>query len=1121
MATGSLVAVPELQAEGLARLLAQQGNTLTIRFLASGAEMTQEAKRVARFCLLPGTRVQVIHAGAPLEGSTAAKAVLRDQASGLLVYPVALPDGREVMVREDAIMGVPAPADPLEQLVTAAFHDIRPGGGGNAADPWGPATFCAREELMQWQGGAWSTTGGVVGFAGARVTPLPHQLLTARRVLADRQVRFLLADEVGLGKTIEAGLIVQSLLATRPQLRVLIVVPGALVSQWFLELFVKFGGRSFLMLDHERLRSYAGNPWKDEQFVLASSRALEEMEPKAALRLAQSEWDVLIVDECHRMQPGGVLAKRLAILSKSTPHVLLLSATPARSHPDAYLALLALLQPQVYRSDDLAGFAAKVAAYDRVVTLMAATKDAVPAQARELATGWTALLGADPQLAALAGAFAAAAGARVAEAAPDTAFSAAQGALLAHVREHYQLDQRIIRHRRQVLARLSHASGVKGLDLTTRSAERVPYSPDAPELAVRAALRAYQDALLTRFREGSRKSGAVPPRLAHWLLQLELASAATPHVLDRLLAMRAAVLDDPGEFADYRARAIKGESTAHVLRNDLSENEIAAHVAVSAACHAEPAVEAEVLAALRAAVAAWAKKAPARAKALIARLKRFWADSPDEKVLVFTAHGLAVSQLAELLADAFGDGAVETFGAHQDTVGREEAARRFREDDKCPLLICDPLGGEGRNFQFVSVVAHHDLPWSVAAVEQRIGRVDRLGRDGDVPSWVLAGDHEACVDGAWAAVLERAVGVFTASSSGLEFICDALETRALDAVYAGGATALNAALPELATLVAAERDARDARADELFHEEAATYAEAARTAQEIAAVAAPKEAVTRWIRGMGGSARRDDEGQRSYHLRTRFSHNPDVGVFERDAALARPDLKFFAPGDNLIDRLLDDASRASWCRASAWRRQPVQALERWEGLRVGYELVLDLAPLAAAGLALDSLRRLLLLVPPRRFTGFVRTSDAQVETAPGALAVLATPFDQRRGDSALSLSASREIWTRPFLAGKVEQVAKWQDEVRRAHAVAAAHALALLPEERDAALARCARSFDASLAAARAQAATAAARFGAKHADTVRATAEAAEEERQTTALRAALVGAKLEIASLAYLVVA
>jgi hypothetical protein len=1116
MPVGALVAVPDLQAEGPARLLSRQAKNVIIRFLGTGAEMTQEERRVLRYCLLPGTRVRVRLPGAldgdePSDGEVAARAPTRDAASGLMVYAVAV-DGRELQLREDAVLAVPAPRDAAEQLVTATFHDLRPAfapaGSPLQPEPWGALTFCAREELLQWRDAAWAATGGVVGLAGARVRPLPHQLLTARQVLADRQVRFLLADEVGLGKTIEAGLIMQSLLAMRPQLRVLAVVPGALTSQWFLELFVKFGGRRFLMLDHERLRTYAGNPWKDEQFVLASSRAIEEMEPKGAVRFAQSEWDLLIVDECHRMQPGGVLYKRVALLSKATPHVLLLSATPARQHVDAYLALLALLQPQVYRPGDTAAFAAKLAAHDRVVELLGRTKDAGPGEAAALAAGWQELLGADALVAARA---------RALGAADAAGFAAARAALMAYVREHHQLDHRIIRHRRQVLARLSQASGVKGLDLTSRSAEHVPYQPDARERAVRAALAAYRATLIPAFRADG---GALPPRLAHWLLQLELAAGADPLVLERLLAMRAAVLADPAEFADYRARAVKGETTAQVLRSDLSENEVAAHVAVSAASHADPAVETEVLAALRAAVDAWAKHTPARAKALIKRLTAFWAENPQEKVLVFTGHGLAVKQIAAILADAFGDETVETFGAHQDTLVREESARRFRDDDTCPLLVCDPLGGEGRNFQFVSVVAHHDLPWSVAAVEQRIGRVDRLGRDGEVPSWVFAADDQHSLDAAWAEVLERAVGVFAASSSGLEFICDALETRALEAALGGGAAALRALLPELAALVGGERDARDARADELFHEEAATYAEAARLAQSLESFSAPRDAVCRWIRGMGGSARRDEEPPRAFHLRTRFHQEPEGGVFDRETALARPELSYFALGNGVIDRLLDDAANAHWCAAAAWRRQPGLAVKSWEGVRVGYQLVLDLAPLAAAGVPLDCLRRLLVVAPPRRAVVFVR-SDGAVEREPAALELLVPAFDPRRGDRALSLTASREIWTRPLLGGKLDQVVKWQAEMRRVVEVARLHAAQLLPAERDPALAAFDLRVAASVEVALAQAAAAAACFPAGHPEVALAAREADEEQRQAAALRAALAGARLEIASLAYVVVA
>ncbi len=266
------------------------------------------------------------------------------------------------------------PLEPSEQLAQAAFHELRPAHDARLPpEAWGAPMLCAREALLAWRDRAWSDAGGVVALSGARVVPLPHQLITARRVLADRQVRFLLADEVGLGKTIEAGLIMQSLLALRPKLRVLVLAPGALLSQWFLELYVKFGGRSFLMLDRERMEGYPGNPWKDEQFLLSSHRVVEELEGVGALRLAQSGFDLVIVDECHRMQPGGALFKRVAALSKHAPHVLLLSATPSRQHARAYLALLSLLQPQVYRHDDAEGFATKLAAHAAVTAALART----------------------------------------------------------------------------------------------------------------------------------------------------------------------------------------------------------------------------------------------------------------------------------------------------------------------------------------------------------------------------------------------------------------------------------------------------------------------------------------------------------------------------------------------------------------------------------------------------------------------------------------------------------------------------------------------------------------------------------------------------------------------------
>jgi ATP-dependent helicase HepA len=1113
MAIGSLVTVPELQAEGLARLTAVRGGFSVIRFLASGAEMTQDERQVVRFCLLPGTRVEVQVAGSAQRGAITDRRVLRDPASGLLVYGLRTDTGQDLGIREDAITALLPVEDAVEQLTTVQFNDLRPPvlrgsvrpRSDQVAEPWASQAAAAREELLGWRDAAWSNTGGVIGLATARVRPLPHQLLVARRALEDRQVRFLLADEVGLGKTIEAGLIIQSLLAIKPDLRVLVIVPGALLSQWFLELFVRFGGRTWLMLDGERLAKHPGNPWSSEPFVLASARAVEDLDGKGALRLATSKWDVVVVDECHRMQPGGLLFQRVAVLSKATPHVLLLSATPARQHADAYLALLSLLQPQVWKPADLPAFRSRLAAHDAVTALLARTVAATDADLPGLATAWRDLLPADTVLAARSEAMA--------------ADPAARATLLAHVREHHQLDRRLIRNRRQVLMRLAERSGSSDFPPTTRSRERVAYRADAAETALRTAHAAYRAALVAA------AGGEVPPRLAHWLVQVELAVAAHPAVLDRMLAMRATVLESPEDFTDYRKRARAGETRAQVLRSDLSENEVSSHVAISAACHADLAGEVAALDTLRSACATWLRassaKGTARLKALIARLTAFWGDGPREKVLVFTTHALAIAPIAAALGKAFGESAVETFGAHQDTIEREEAARRFQTDDRCPLLVCDPLGGEGRNFQFVSVVAHHDLPWSLAAVEQRIGRVDRIGRDGDIPSWILSVDDPAAADTAWSEVLDEAVGVFTASSSGLEFISDTVEGQALDAALAGGGSAMRAALPAIAAVVARERDARDRHEDDGFHAGAEAYADAGRASAAVAATAAPAGAVARWIRGMGGEARRDEDGVRPWKLRTRFSDEPVVGVFDRDAALSNPGMAFFGIGNHLVDRLVADAAAARWARACAWRRPKGDGGTAWKGVRTTIVLVPDYAPIAAAGLRLEVLRRLFLAVAPVRELVCASETDGAIVVDPALRTLLAPPFSAKQGDRAVSATSNRDAWTKLLIAGESAKVTAWQQGVRIAADGVRAHAAAALAGAKARMRAALDARLDPGLEAARSVAAAIAQRLGEDHPESRQAANELAEEQRQVSALRAAVDGATFDIEGIAYVMVA
>lgn len=218
------------------------------------------------------------------------------------------------------------------------------------------------------------------GIESARVDLVPHQLRVAEIVADRRPPRVLLADEVGLGKTIEAGLVVARQIATGRATRVLVLVPEPLVYQWFVEMLRRFN-LSFAIFDEERVEAIeaAGdgrNPFKDEQLVITDTNFLVSS-PERARSLVQAEWDLLVVDEAHHLawspeaeSPEYVLVEALA---KRTPGVVLLTATPEQLGRSGHFARLRLLDPARYH--DLAKFQQETTQYAQRSKLAAKLAD--------------------------------------------------------------------------------------------------------------------------------------------------------------------------------------------------------------------------------------------------------------------------------------------------------------------------------------------------------------------------------------------------------------------------------------------------------------------------------------------------------------------------------------------------------------------------------------------------------------------------------------------------------------------------------------------------------------------------------------------------------------------------
>ena len=247
--------------------------------------------------------------------------------NGLVDYEVRFPNGRQGDFSERDLFVRPwnVPEDPAEIL---AF-------GGSESQYLHDRRRSAIEPLRDLR----SASQGLTALMSAGIDFVPHQIAAVRRVLTDPIQRYLLADEVGLGKTIEAGLIIRQHLIDNPDTTVLISTPAHLCDQWRGELSGK------LMLDQF-----------EAPFEVCTHLDLA--------RVSRSP-DILVVDEAHHLVgvesgPMREASERLVDLAHRSPVLLLLSATPTLGREQEFLALLNLLDPATHRLDDIEGFRLKL-----------------------------------------------------------------------------------------------------------------------------------------------------------------------------------------------------------------------------------------------------------------------------------------------------------------------------------------------------------------------------------------------------------------------------------------------------------------------------------------------------------------------------------------------------------------------------------------------------------------------------------------------------------------------------------------------------------------------------------------------------------------------------------------
>lgn len=446
------------------------------------------------------------------------------------------------------------------------------------------------------------------GLAGGRVSLIPHQLYIAHEVGHRYAPRVLLADEVGLGKTIEAGMIIHQQLLSGRAKRVLILLPETLQHQWLVEMMRRFS-LHFSLFDEERCVeafAEAENPFETEQLVLCSIDFLRKKRRRFE-QVCEAEWDLLVVDEAHHLEWSVEAPSRayemVETLAGQIPGVLLLTATPDQLGHQSHFARLRLLDPE--RFYDYDAFLAEEQEYGAIATAAQALLD-------------------------------------------GSELSAEAKALLAEQLDGVDLSD--MASRQQAVAKLLDRHGT-GRVLFRNSRATIQGFPERH-------LNVYPMALPEQYKTAIKVMGMMG-----------------------------------GNTGDLQTRALRYLYPEKIFQQFEGDS------------------------------ASWTQFDPR-----IDWLLELLLSARQQKVLVICSEAATAIALEEAVRTREGIRAA-VFHEGMSLIERDKAAAYFaQQEGGAQVLLCSEIGSEGRNFQFASHLVLFDLPLNPDLLEQRIGRLDRIGQ---------------------------------------------------------------------------------------------------------------------------------------------------------------------------------------------------------------------------------------------------------------------------------------------------------------------------------------------------------------------------------------------------------
>lgn len=537
-------------------------------------------------------------------------------------------------------------------------------------------------------------------LSNSRTDLLPHQILLTHDVVAQDRRRLLIADDVGLGKTIETGMAIRELVTRGMAQRILIVCPAGLVKNWQRELRECFRLHfDILGLDFQD----GGIAWETHHRVIASIDTLKQ--PRRMERLLVGpNWDVVIFDEAHHLTRKRYGRKidstqnyRLAEAMRGhTRDVLFLSATPHQGDAYQFWSLIQLLDDSLFESPE--GMLDHRGLLNRV--MIRRTKREVT-----YADGTPIFMRRQVY------------SERFQLAARERAF---YERLTEYLREGYDV------------------AGV-GQSRTTTKQRAVGFVMTAFQKIMSSSPRAIRQALRRRLLvllirqqvslEVKRAHGSTDDSLPRRIVELQDEMRSLASLILGLPTKEASWAEADAHIAQVKQRLAKktnGEITAWALDGDEdAEDAVLADTTIPN----EPQIVRELLQLVP-------DGTDRKFDTLVRAVEQVRAGSPDERFIVFTQYRETLEFLREELAKLYGEHNIVTVkgGPLEDKIA---AVEQFWQPDGARFLISTSAGGEGINLQVCRVLFNYDMPWNPMAVEQRIGRIHRYGQHDTVQVYNL------------------------------------------------------------------------------------------------------------------------------------------------------------------------------------------------------------------------------------------------------------------------------------------------------------------------------------------------------------------------------------------------